>query len=217
MSGNDQMSDDDVLSAVSSSLSCIPMARPAQLGLEAVTARGRARQRRRRTSGLTAALAVVLAAGVATTMLLPVGHPSSSAGSSPSASARLAAWTVATRADGDIRITIRELRDPAGLQRTLRADGVPASVTFLGHPSAACRPLGFDPGLMAKIFPVTASGVRQHLHPGLNVGTRGPQEMLIDPSAIPSGVGVQMAWIRVGRDFLGRRDLVHASPQCTGS
>jgi hypothetical protein len=158
----------------------------------------------------------MVAAGAATTILLPGGHPASSAGSSPSASARLAAWTVTTRADGDIRITIRELRDPAGLQHRLRTDGVPASVTFLGHPNAACRPLPFDPGLMAKIFPVIVSGVRQHPRPGVNVGTPGPQEMIIDPSAIPRGVGVQMAWIRVGWDFLGRRDLVRASPQCTG-
>ena len=53
--------------------------------------------------------------------------------------AQLAAWTVTNQADGGIRVTIRELRDPAGLQRTLRADGVPASVTFLGHPNPACH------------------------------------------------------------------------------
>jgi len=40
---------------------------------------------------------------------------------------------------GDIKVTIRELRDPAGLQRTLRADGVPASVTFAGQQNPACQ------------------------------------------------------------------------------
>jgi len=39
----------------------------------------------------------------------------------------LAAWTVLRRADGDIPVTIREWRDPAGLQRTLRADGCRSS------------------------------------------------------------------------------------------
>ena len=34
--------------------------------------------------------------------------------------------------DGTIYVTINELKDPAGLQSTLRADGVPASVTFFG-------------------------------------------------------------------------------------
>jgi hypothetical protein len=32
---------------------------------------------------------------------------------------------VAKQANGDIKITIRELSDPSGLQSTLRADGVP--------------------------------------------------------------------------------------------
>ncbi len=42
---------------------------------------------------------------------------------------------------GNPRITFREATDPAGLQRTLRADGVPASVTFTGQQNRAspCR------------------------------------------------------------------------------
>jgi DNA-directed RNA polymerase specialized sigma24 family protein len=43
-------------------------------------------------------------------------------------------------ADGLVDVTIRELRDPAGLQSKLRADGVPASVTFSGQPNPSCRP-----------------------------------------------------------------------------
>jgi hypothetical protein len=53
--------------------------------------------------------------------------------------AQLAAYTVATHPDGTIQVTIRELRDAAGLQRTLRADGVPANVTFLGPVNTSCR------------------------------------------------------------------------------
>ena len=30
-------------------------------------------------------------------------------------------------------------RDPAGLQATLRADGIPASVTFIGQQNPACQ------------------------------------------------------------------------------
>jgi len=122
-------------------------------------ARGRARQRRRRARGMTAALAAAAAAAAAVTVTaLPVGsHPAG-----PVASARLAAWTVTRKADGDINVTINELSDPAGLQSTLRADGVPASVTFLSRPNPACSPLGFGPGLLGKIFPEPASGVVHH-------------------------------------------------------
>ena len=46
--------------------------------------------------------------------------------------AQLAAWTVAKQSNGDIRVTINQLRDPAGLQATLRADGLPVNVSFAG-------------------------------------------------------------------------------------
>jgi hypothetical protein len=47
--------------------------------------------------------------------------------------------------------------------------------------------------------------------------------MVIDPSAIPSGAGLQLAFSRMdgpapGRfNILGHMALVHASRQCTGS
>ena len=47
--------------------------------------------------------------------------------------------TVDRQADRSIRVTIRELRDPAGLQHTFRADGVSASVTFTGQRNPACQ------------------------------------------------------------------------------
>jgi hypothetical protein len=55
-----------------------------------------------------------------------------------------APWTVAKQANGTIALTVRELSDAAGLQRTLRADGIPASVTFASHPSA-CQALQATP------------------------------------------------------------------------
>ena len=154
MNGNDQASDYDVLHAVSDSLSHIPVARPPQL--ETIMARGRARQRRQRGYGMTAALAAAAAAAVTVTVL-PAGsqpaRPVASSAPSSAPSARLAAWTVTRKADGDISVTISELSDPAGLQSALRADGVAASVTFLSQPNPACSPLGFGPGLLGKIFP----------------------------------------------------------------
>jgi hypothetical protein len=79
--------------------------------------------------------AVATAAALAITTLLPSNHQPGHPATAP-----LAAWTVATQAGGGIRVTIHELRNPAGLQRALRADGVPASVTFLGHLNPACQP-----------------------------------------------------------------------------
>lgn len=232
MNGNDQVSDDDVLCAVSDSLSRVPVARPPQL--ETVMARGRARQRRRRASGMTAALTVVAAvAATVTVTALPAGrHPAAPAvsdGVNSAPSARLAAWTVTRQAGGDIKVTINELRDPAGLQRTLRADGVPASVSFLDQRNPACRVLAFDPALLAKIFPARSAGVVHHLpggeilSTGASAGGDAGGDMVIDPAAIPGDVGLQLAFHTMGggtaghSTILGRTALVHASPQCTGS
>ena len=156
MDGNEQASDYDVLRAVSDSLSRVPVAGPPQP--EAVMARGHARQRRRRAYGMTAVLAAA-AAAVTVTALPSISHPAG-----PQASARLVAWTVTRQASGDINVTVNELSDPAGLQgTTLRADGVPASVTFLGQRNPACRPLGINPGLRMKALPVRSSGAVHHL------------------------------------------------------
>ena len=137
MNVHDEVNDNEVLRAVSDSLSGIPM--PGPPDVEAIMARGRARRRRRLIPGVTGALALAAGAALAMTTLLPSGfqpsHP---------ARAQLAAWTVAKQGDGGIRITIRELRDPAGLQRTLRADGAPVSVTFIGQPNPACQPYSFS-------------------------------------------------------------------------
>jgi hypothetical protein len=86
-------------------------------------------------------------------------------------------------ADGDIHITISQLGDPAGLQSTLRTDGIAASVTFLGQPNPACQPLSADPGLLGKIFPGQPSGTVHQLPGGVNLGTDAPAgaDMIIDP------------------------------------
>jgi hypothetical protein len=56
-------------------------------------------------------------------------------------SAQLTAWTVTKQADGTISVTVRELSDAAGLQHSLRADGVPATVTFESQQNPACPAL----------------------------------------------------------------------------
>jgi hypothetical protein len=225
MNGNEQASDYDVLRAVSDSLSRVPLARAPRLA--AVVAKGRTRRRRRCAYGTTAALAAA-AAAVTVTALPSSSHPAGRLANpvtSNPVSARLAAWTVTRKTGGDLSVTVNELSDPAGLQRTLRADGVPASVTFLGKQNPACRPLGVDQGLFRKIFPERYVGTVHHLSGGSELGTLGKagRDMIIDPAAIPGGDGLQLAFSKLpggtpGRvDILGHMGLVRASQQCTGS
>jgi hypothetical protein len=132
------------------------------------------------------------------------------------ARAQLAAWTVAKQADGEIDITIRELRDPAGLQTTLRADGLPATVSFSvsGPPlNPACQPHPANKSLLGSVFPFHSR--------------KGSVRLVIDPSALPSGAGVSIFDLphpppppphaRLhGVPVIGV-GLVWASQQCTGS
>jgi hypothetical protein len=146
-------------------------------------------------AGLVTAAAV--GAAVAVTVLAPASHQPT---------AQLAAWTVVKQADGNIRVAIRQLRDPAGLQSTLRADGVPASVTFSGNPNPACQsyPYGGGTGLVGKVAQF----------PG------GPNVMVIHPSALPAGAGLRIAshfQQPNGGGFGISAGLVQASQQCTGS
>jgi hypothetical protein len=123
---------------------------------------------------------------------------------------------VAKQADGSIRVTIRELRDPAGLQSTLRADGVPVSVTFIGQSNPACQPYGFS------------GSQSQHRHLLGSMVTPLPGHgnlriLVIHPSAFPAGAGLALAAghpdqsPRGGGLELTIGPPVKASSQCTGS
>ena len=73
---------------------------------------------------------------------------------------------------------INQLKNPAGLQSTLRADGLPANVTFSGTqgPSASCQPYATSQHVLSTVFQVNASD--------------GSANLAINPSALPSGTGV---------------------------
>ena len=124
------MNDQELITAVKQSVSGVHMRVPA----EQIVNRSRAIRSRRRIPAVVGALAVATGAAFAVTGTLA---PSGQASHQPTA--QLAAWTVTEQANGDIKVTIRELRNPAALQRTLRADGVPASVTFAGQQNPACQ------------------------------------------------------------------------------
>jgi hypothetical protein len=240
MNGHDDMSATDVLSTMRDSLCGMPVAGPPDV--EAIMARGRAHRRRRRLiPGVTGTAAVAAGAALAVTALTPASHlastqPGHPAGRQPAV--QLAAWTVTKLADGDISVTIRELENPAGLQSTLRADGVPASVTFAGQRNAACQPYpGGTPQqpqypatpLLKQVFPEPYGKLRPPKHPGVarmvpagslpsSPPTRSPNATLIviDPSALPRDAGVQLGVSYNGRAVL-MPQVVYASPSCTGS
>ena len=161
--------------------------------LDAIARNGRARRRRHRLTGVTGAMAVTAGAALAVTTLAPSGRssgPSGRVASHPPA-ARLAAWTVDRQANGDIKVTVRQLSDPSGLQRTLRADGVPANVTVLGRPDPSCRPYPMSRAVFMSVY---QNG---------KAAAAGDTVLIIDPSALPRGAGVQLG-AAAGRDA-GRR------------
>jgi len=163
--------------------------------------------------------------------LVPSGRPGLASpgtrGSSHSNRVQLAAWTVAKRANGDIDVTINQLKDAAGLQATLRADGLPVSVSFSGPMvGASCQPyaasrgtlrtvaqfhrdsVAIDPsalpsGTGVAIFDEPGTGLP--LHPSPAVAPRGAPPLHPSTGSLLSGLDGPLA---IG--------LVYASPQCTG-
>ncbi len=190
------MNDHDLITAVRDSFTDVHSHTP----VEQIVRRSRAVRARRGVPVLTAAVAVVAAAGLAVTWLLP-GH---SATVQPGI--HLTAWTVVKHADGTVYVRINQLRDPGGLQRKLRADGVPASVVFGNPMNVQQKPCqwyhGNVSGLLPKVVPSIAPG------PGHAI-------LAIRPSALPPGAGVQIITM-TNLSRIGVR-LVSTSQGCTGS
>lgn len=209
------MNDSDLMTVVRESFADVRSATAA----DQIISRGRVVRARRRIPRLAGALAVAGGAALAAAMLVPGGHQAGQPG------VQLAAWTVTRQADGTIRVTIRELRDPAGLQSKLRADGIPASVTLAGQENPSCRPYPASLALRNRVLSITP-GVAPSQHQGPAAGTSPPQPDLvlvfhINPSALPSGTGIQLATaftpISPGAaQEKVRAGLVYATAQCTG-
>jgi len=195
------MNDTELTSRVRESVANVHTATPA----EQIISRGRAVRARRRINGAAGTLAAAAGITLVVAGLLP---------SSNQPAAQLAAWTVAKQANGDVYVTIHELHDPAGLQSRLRADGVPASVTFSGQQNPACQ--GYPGG-------GSQSQRRQLLGSVVTGPATGRDVMVIHPAALPSGAGLQInALFRHDPGQHGSLEgfsvgLVQASPQCTGS
>lgn len=191
------MNDKELINAVRRSVDDVHMDVPA----EQVVSRSHAIRSRRIISGATGALALAAGLAVAVTALVPSSHPGSH-----QTTAGLPAWTVVKQSDGNISITIRQLRDPAGLQSTLRGDGLPAVVDLSGQPPAGCQ--DYPP-----ISRALASSIVQPQRSGARTGGT---VLIINPSALPSGAGVQLAPTVSPGHIHVNIDLVYATPQCTG-
>jgi hypothetical protein len=169
------MNDADLITAVRESFSGIHAATP----LEVVVRRGRMRRARHRIAGLAGAAALAVVAALAVTSLVP-----------GAGQVRLAAWTVATRPGGTVTVYIHQLRDAAGLQQTLRADGVPATVRFVNQNPPPCLYYPYHPQQPIKLDLLLRA---IFLDSGSTASASGAA-FAIKPSAIPRGAGV---WIQV--------------------
>ncbi len=164
------MNDDELATIVRDSVTGVH----ANTSVNQIVSRGRAVRARRRIPGVAAAMAGVAGAALAVVALVPSSHPANRV-----PTAQLAAWTVAKHTDGDIYVTINELRDPAGLQATLRADGLPVNVSFSGPPlSTSCQADDATKDVLRAVAEFKTSDGRAYL--------------VIHPSALPSGVGVSI-------------------------
>lgn len=163
------MNDTDVINEVRERFGEIHMT----TSLDTVVARGRALRRRKRNRYRLAVAVAAACVALAAVKIWPDSSPRAS----------LAAWTVSKEPAGIVAVTIRELNDPAGLQRTLREEGVPAIVRFNGQnpPDCLIDPAG-SPEDYGRIFPQ------------INHAQSSALAFDINPSAIPRGAGL---WIEV--------------------
>jgi hypothetical protein len=105
----------------------------------------------------------------------------------------LDAWTVTKNTDGTVKVTVREERDAAGLQATLRADGVRVVVTNALTYPAACSE--WRSGNYVQGDSVVQSANRTGL-PAAD-GT----DVLIKPAAIPAGA---LLWFNIDTTDISR-------------
>lgn len=219
MNDNDELSDGAVLSAVRSSASRLPV--PAAPGLESITARARARQRRRvgglsvasvAGAGASAALVVGLASGS------PAGvTPAPKAAPAPRHSAspiQLAAFSVVAGPHGTTTLTLYpgQVASPNAVRQALARHGIPALVTAGEFCRTADQPA---PGVGDVVVlpqqpprPVTGSSP---------VRTGGPGPIVIYGSRIPAGVKLSIGYRQNSQDREISFSLIKAGEPLTCS
>ena len=206
------MDDAEVITAVKASYAGIHMDVP----LDVVVRRGRRLRAQRRLPGLAAAAVIVAALVLAVAAVVP-GGGRATAPARGTGTERPAVWTVVSQPNGSVRVALRgpSVRDVAGLQDKLRADGIPARVARFKylHPPRnvpgcyvfgdwSAEPGGISYRLWHKIFY------------GPHTGRQSNHAFWVYRSAIPRGLGVLVDIYYDGSFGLY---VVKASSQCTGT
>ena len=137
----------------------------------------------------TAAAAAAACAAIVAPALVPAGSPGAFV---------TAAWAVQPNPDGTVTVSIKEFRDPAALQRDLRADGIPAIVRTDGIPAIEnAPPPPIHGGL--RFCAISVADLPETIghaavHP---VKARRSFIFIIHPAAIPAGSTLLIADIPV--------------------
>jgi len=175
MNVHDEMSDSEVLRAVSELLSRISVADPPDV--EAITARGQVRRNRRLATA--AGLSVAVAATALALILTGVLGPSSAR---IPGSMRTMSFTLVSHYNGTATLTINPdvLLDTTALQNDLQRDGIPALVTSGRFCSSNPAPAGFWQVVSGSMAP-------QNVHNGEGFGPGNPPTVTFNPAAIPAG------------------------------
>ena len=209
--------DGELLTAVKESFAGARLNTP----LDATIRRGRVLRARRRAAGLAGAAVIAGGAALAVAGLLPGGgaaRPATPAATgTPPAQARLAAWTVTRGPGHTVTILIRQLRDPAGMQRTLRADGVPAAVAFQGGILSDTPPLPKECRNLPMSAEANARLQGRILGQSFMREVQNGIALVIHTDEIPKGIGLNLTVQSSGNGWGWSLGLVRASPECTAS
>jgi hypothetical protein len=170
---------------------------------EQIAHRSRAIHARRRIPALAGGLTAGAAATVAAALVLtsgPAAVPAQHPATGQTRTVVTAAWTVREDADGTVTITVRQYANPAGLQQTLRADGINAIVrrvpwqTGPGRkpgPRAPLRNLTICSYATANDAPPAVQRavvtIVQHERPGPRGEVTRTATFIIHPHAMPLG------------------------------
>ena len=206
------VNDAEVITAVRASYAEIHLDVP----LDVIVRRGRRLRAQRRLPGLAGAAGTAAALVLAVAALVP-GSGSATAPGGSTTTERLAAWTVVSQQDGSVKVALRgaRIRDVAGLQDRLRADGIPARVTRIGYRRPPLNVPGCQVFRDWSAGPGAISYALWHkIFYGPHTGQQSNHAFWVYRSAIPRGLGVL---VDIYYDGTFGLYAVKASPQCTGT
>jgi hypothetical protein len=205
--------DDELLTATRESFARAHLTTP----LDATIRRGRQLRGRRWMAGIAGAIVVVAGSVLTTAALLSGGAARTAPLPSGPVRFHTTAWTVAKGPGRTVTVLVRQLNDPAGLQRALRADGVSAAVAFQGGVLSdtpplprSCRNTGLTPQQDAHLQSLILG---QPGNPTADVMVA----LTIHTAEIPKGIGLNLTVQSSANSWGWSLGLVRATPACTGS